>query len=161
MVGAPTIWYMRATYRQEVHAAWREANQARETADVYRRTIEEAPRRFAAILNNLISEAATEVGGPQLMSAARALVAARNGFDSVLDTIKNRLNSEITALERELAQPHPNAHRIAELIETLRRKWPAKQEEIEAAIRKILTDLGLSLVDEGIYGGRSPFRSRR
>jgi len=35
-------------------------------------------------------------------------------------------------------------------VDTLHRKWPAKEEKIEAAIQKVLVDLGLSRLTERI-----------
>jgi hypothetical protein len=75
--------------------------------------------------------------------SARSIVAARNDLRSSLDAIGNRLDSQIDELQAELAKPNPDPEKLITLLEVLRQKWPAKQAEIEVAVRKVITELGL------------------
>lgn len=118
-----------------------------DTVESYKRQLEAAQSRFTNSLGGLIDEASKEArrteGPSQLIPAAKALVSARNGFRTSLESVSQRLDSEIDQLERELSANQPNQARIAGLVEVLKRKWPAKKEEIDLAVRKIITELGL------------------
>lgn len=131
----------------EKDKAERERDEAQHKANTYRRQLQEAPAKFTDRLGALIEEASKEAdqkeGPSQLVPATRALVSTRNSFRSSLESVRDRLDSEIDMLERELSRTPPNSARIAELVEVLKRKWPAKKEEIELANRKMLIELGL------------------
>lgn len=70
-------------------------------------------------------------------------MAARDDLRSSLDEIEKRLDSQIDELSAELAKPNPAPKRLLAIMEVLRQKWPAKQAEIEPAVRKLIAELGL------------------
>ena len=53
------------------------------------------------------------------------------------------MDSQIDELQAELAKPNPDPEKLITLLEVLRQKWPAKQAEIEVAVRKVITELVL------------------
>jgi len=115
---------------------------AEREANLYRRIVEDAPGKFTRRLRELIGRA-SESRDAELVARSRALVAARNGYRSVLDSVGSRLDSEIDALEAELRKPRPDPAVIRTLTRVLQAKWPAKEDEIELAVRKLMTELGL------------------
>ena len=161
-VGLGTIWYMRESHALQVQQlqlekekverekenAERERSEAVSAADTYRKQLEDAQTRYTNILGGLIDEASKEAarkeGPSRLLPAAQALVSSRNSFRSSLESINQRLNSEFDQLERELSAKPPDLAKIADLVEILQRKWPAKKAEIDVAIRKLIAELGLS-----------------
>jgi F0F1-type ATP synthase membrane subunit b/b' len=156
IIGTLTTYFAWKTYdlkreqlQLEIERTEQERDKARLQANTYRKLIEDAPSKFTNSLEKLIIEASREVyrkeGPSQLIPASKALVSARNGFRTSVESIGERLNSDIDQLERELRKETPDIAKIEELIEVLRRKWPAKKEEIELATRKVLTELGLTL----------------
>lgn len=113
--------------------------------------IEEAPRLYVDHLDRLIQNAVKE-GKEHAVVNARAIVAtARDLRDSTI-TISERLNSEIDRLGREVVEAEgspevrinqtPNEE-IYQTIQVLARKWPAKKDQVEVEIRKILAELKL------------------
>jgi hypothetical protein len=128
-------------------AAERERNKAKDETDIYRKQLQDAPTIITKRIGTLIRGASYEINmterQPQLIPAAKALVSARNSFRSVLESIGDRLDSDIDQLEIELSKDPPDLAKISELIEVLNRKWPAKKDEVEIAVRKLLAELGL------------------
>jgi hypothetical protein len=47
----------------------------------------------------------------------------------------------------ELAKPNPDPEKLITTMEVLRQKWPAKQAEIELAVRKLQAELGFVPVE--------------
>ena len=123
---------------------------AENKVEIYRKKLRDAPAIITERLGSLIGAASDEVNmditerKPQIIPAVKALVAARNDFQSVLESVGDRLDSEIDQLERELHKDSPDLAKISELIEVLKRKWPATKDNIEIAVRKLLAELGLS-----------------
>ena len=127
--------------------AERERNEAQQKVESFRRQVDAAQTRFTNILGTLIDEASNEArrteGPSHLIPAAKALVSARDGFRLSLESVSQRLNSEIDQLARELSTPRPDLAKVTEIVDVLKRRWPAKKEEIDVAVRKIITELGL------------------
>jgi hypothetical protein len=162
IIGGGTMWYMAKSDRTarealevqkqqlqlEKDKAERERDEAKKEAKNYRSQFEDAPTKFTRSLGKLIDEAVVEAnpreGKGKLIPAAKALVAARNGFSTDLQTVREKLDAELDALERELSKSPPDMQKIAELVEILKRKWSAKKDEIELAVRKVITELGLT-----------------
>ncbi len=167
LIGGGTIWYQREAVkaqeaqiqleREKTAKAEEERDEARRRADTYRKLLEDAPTKFTTRLGQLIDEASKESnrkeGPSQLVPAAKALVSARDGFRSDLESVKDRLDSEIDQLSRELSREPPDMQKITELVEILKRKWPAKKEEIELALRKLMAELGLVQIFQPAVGG--------
>ncbi len=133
--------------RAHLEKAENERNLARAEVGRYRRAYEDAPGKFTRKLGELISRSAEEgqrkEGPPNLEVNARAIVSARDGLRSTLDTLGARLNSDIDELAKESSKPQPDPAKLRELIEVLDRKWPLKKEEIGQAVKNVTTQLGL------------------
>ena len=152
------MWQANATAREallvqkqqlelDVDKSRQERDSAKQEAETFKRLVEAAPTTFTNNLDQLINQAVAETqrkeGPSQLLSASQALVSARKSLASSLDVIQSRLDGDIDELEKELSKPKPDETRVAFLLDVLRRKWPTKKAEIELAIRKIETELGL------------------
>jgi len=124
-----------------------ERDEANARAITYQKQIEDAPTTFTRTLGSMINEAygltEKKEAERQLFIASKALVSARNDFRTSLDSIGKRLNSDIDALANELAKPKPDHARVSEIVQVLQKKWPAKAQEIELAVRKVLTEIGI------------------
>jgi hypothetical protein len=127
---------------------------AQRAAKGYQQAYDVAAERFTNTLGGLIEQASVEAnrreGPSQLIPAAKALVSTRDGYRSDLENIGSRLDSDIDALGQELAKTSPDQRHVAILVETLRRKWPGKKDEIDLAVRKLLTELGLVTLGKGM-----------
>lgn len=134
-----------AAARQAEEAARQTATTAQQQLTQYKRMFEEAPTRFGNELGRLLQTAEGEPDRPPpgIVETATALVSTRNGYRSVLDAIGNRLNGEIDALEAELKKPTPDPAVIWRLWRVLQQKWGPKMAELEVAVRKVMTELGL------------------
>jgi chromosome segregation ATPase len=128
--------------------------------ETYTVRYENAPKAFTEQLGKLVETAPTYRNAPGtdtrilnpdpeyrqvILVRAKTIVAARDDLRSSLDAVGNRLDSQIDELKAELAKPNPDPERLVTLFDVLRQKWPSKQAEIELAVRKILTELGLVL----------------
>jgi len=144
----------------QLEKAEKERNLARAEVERYRRAYEDAPGKFTRELGKLISRAAEEgqrkEGPLNLEVNARALVSARDGLRSTLDTLGARLNSDIDKLAEESSKPQPDPAKLRELIEVLNRKWPLKKEEIGQAVKNVTTQLGLVIEAGGQDEGAKP-----
>ena len=109
---------------------------------------EEAIRVFADRLGHQIKKA-TMASRSDLYVQARALVSMRNEMRGTLSELQSYLNSDIDRLERDLKSYQKSGDTqelqasIAETLSVLSEKWPAKQEQLSYAVRKLLVDLGL------------------
>jgi hypothetical protein len=135
--------------REQIRKAEEQARKAEERAkaaeakvEQYNRVYEEAPKKFAKRLEQVINDASA--GNPSnAVANAKTIVAVRNDLRSSLDSVGKRLDSEIDELEAELKKPKPDMSKVATLVQVLKHKWPAKEDEIELAVRKIVAEMGL------------------
>ncbi len=132
---------------REREKAKEERDAARAELDRYRRGYEEAGKRFAAKLGDLIDKAVASAESKENMSGvitnAKTLVAARDDARSSLESLGAALNTEIDALKKELSKKSPDRKKIVELVRVLQGKWGVKKDEIELRTRKLETELGL------------------
>lgn len=122
-----------------------------------RKRIEAAPRQFVNELDKLIQRAHEE-GLNSAIVNARAIVATRNALRSSLTSISIQLNSEIDKLASDVGKATETLDTLSqvsksgepkevyETIMVLVRIWPAKKQQIEVEIRKLLAELGLDIV---------------
>jgi hypothetical protein len=113
--------------------------------------IKQAPRLYVEHLDRLIKEAVRE-GEQNAVLNARAIVATAKDLRDSTITISERLNSEINRLDREVSTTeddpagkpsHASQKEIYETIQVLAKKWPAKKDQVEVEITKILAELKL------------------
>ena len=103
--------------------------------------IDDAPRKYVNNLDKLIKIAMRE-GATKASINARAIVSTRNDLKESTIKIADRLNSEINVLERQ-QQEQARSEVLMETIEVLSKKWPAKKDQIEIELRKVLAEMGL------------------
>jgi chromosome segregation ATPase len=128
--------------------AERARDECRHRAQTYIRHYEAAPQRFTKTIGDAIAAAveAARVHGPtstELLDAARTLIKVRDDLRSALEVVSTRLNSHIDSLSKEVERKQVSAGEIQSLVNILNGAWPAKTQEIELALRKVLTDMGL------------------
>lgn len=120
--------------------------------DRYRQRYESAPKAYVRDLERLIDSAPTKMriaaegegADPgAVVVSARSIVASRDGLRSSLEAIGSRLDSQIDELRDELKKPHPDPAKLLQTLQVLRAKWPSKKDEIDVAIRTVITQLGL------------------
>ena len=146
------------TTNKQIEAERQRSAELRQQLDTYQAKYENAPKLFVEQLGSLINTAPqymnmrgtdTRMLNPDpeyrqsISVRAQSIVASRNDLRSSLDAIGSRLDSQIDELQAELAKPNPDAEKLITIMEVLRQKWPAKQAEIELAVRKLQTELGL------------------
>lgn len=122
--------------------------------------IDAAPRKYVEQLDILIKNGVAG-GVENAVLNARAIVSARNSLRNSLVAISSQLNSEIDRLAIEIGEDvsRPqgpssrdrdrryldiNAQVAYNTILVLSKVWPAKKEQIEVEIRKLLAEMGLS-----------------
>jgi hypothetical protein len=117
-----------------------------------------APIRYVERLDELITRGEREGPGNAVVNA-RAIVAARDGLRSSLVSLSGQLNSEIdrlageivrggvpyvvTRVENHIRSDEPNPEEVFNTIRVLARTWPAKREQIQVEVRKLLAELDL------------------
>jgi DNA repair exonuclease SbcCD ATPase subunit len=146
------------TSNKQIEAEREHSARLQQQLDTYQAKYENAPKIYIQQLGTLINAAPTyknSIGTDtrslstdpdyvrSISVSAQTIVAARNDLRSSLDAIGNRLDSQIDQLQAELAKPSPDPEKLVTLLEVLRQKWPAKEAEIELAVRKVITELGL------------------
>lgn len=126
-----------------------------------RKKVRKAPKVYVERIGNLIEHAYRE-GPSRCVINARAIVATRNTLRNSLQNLSGLMNSEIDNLadmvgssydiiassrigtgEEGIENFSPNRDLVWESIEVLYRYWPAKSEQIEFEMRKVLVDMGL------------------
>ncbi|MFT3911456.1 MAG: hypothetical protein QM737_18680 [Ferruginibacter sp.] len=119
--------------------------------------IDAAPRKYVEALEKLIITGVSE-GEEKAILNARAIVSTRDSLRNSLGAISSSLNSEIDRLAEEIGQtyytpkgpmirqenPDMNSKQAYNTIIVLSKIWPARKDEIEVEIRKLLAILGLS-----------------
>jgi len=147
---------------KQIDAERRQRESAQRQLEAYQARYENAPKAFVEQLGTLIDAAPeyqnvrgtdTKELDPdpeyrrKISVSAQSIVAARNDLRSSLDAIGSRLDSQIDELQSELTKPNPDAEKLVTTLEVLRQKWPAKQAEIELAVRKLQAELGFVPVE--------------
>ena len=107
----------------------------------YAKTIKEAPRRYVEHLDRLICEA-LDAGSNLARVKSQSIVSTRNDLRGSLSAIANRLNSDIDTLESQLQAQAP-VQELFGTVQVLHDKWPAKKDQIEYEIRKLMAEIGL------------------
>lgn len=105
---------------------------------------EAAVKQFAAELKKLI--AAAQPQGEGALIDARAIVSTRNSLRAVLTSLAASLNSDIDRMEELLGDgkvPASREGQVRETLSVLKQTWPAKETELDVAVRKLITELGL------------------
>ena len=105
----------------------------------YKKVVDSAPTTYAGQIGRLIEQASKD-DGPVRVNA-QAIVSTRNDLSSTLMSLKGIMNSDIDVIA-ELLGGQDNDDLIAERMAVLVKKWPAKTEQVEIEIRKLLTELG-------------------
>jgi hypothetical protein len=138
--------------REQIRKAEERAKVAEAQVEQYKRVYEEAPKKFAKRLGQVITDA-SQGNSSNAVVDAKTIVAVRNDLRSALDSVGKRLDSEIDELEAELKKPQPDMTKVATLVQVLKQKWPAKEDEIELAVRKIVAEMGLVPSSPPTQGG--------
>jgi len=129
---------------QKMNAAAQEKDEALKNLDRARKMPEESAKKFGKDLASLVTAAGATTDDPaKTIDAARALLAARDQIRSSLDGLRSSMDGDMDALATELGAATPNADKIKVALESLKQNWPAKEQAMEAASRKLLTDIGL------------------
>lgn len=141
-------------------ATTQEKDQALQSADRLRKTNDEAATKYGRDLGKLVTAggapaatqaqpapapaAAPAVDDPaKLIDGVRRMLAARDHIRATLDGVRAAMNSEFDALAAELGNAAPDSEKLKQILETLKRNWPQKEKDLEAATRRLLTDLGI------------------
>lgn len=165
IVGAAGGWWYGMMQVDEVTlkliAVTQEKDQALQSAERLRQTNNEAATKFGRDLGKLVTAggapAATQAqpapaapaaapavdDSAKLIDSVRGMLAARDHIRATLDGVRAAMNSEFDALAAELGNAAPDSEKLKQILETLKRNWPQKEKDIEAATRRLLTDLGI------------------
>jgi hypothetical protein len=102
-----------------------------------------AIKQFAGELRKMINSA--DPAADDAITTARSIVSVRNSLRETLTTLGKSLNSNIDTLD-EMVGDHTrrdiNARAVRERLTILKNSWPAKEAEIEVAVRKMLAEMG-------------------
>lgn len=166
IIGAAGGWWYGMMQVDEVTfklmAAIQEKDQALQSADRLRKTNHEAATKYGRDLGKLVTAggapaataqaqpapaapaAAPAVDDPaKLIDGVRGMLAARDHIRATLDGVRTATNSEFDALAAELGNATPDAEKLKQTLEALKRNWPQKEKDLEAAMRRLLADLGI------------------
>lgn len=105
---------------------------------------ETAIKQFGHELKKLIDS--VEPNTDDAITTARAIVSVRNSLRNNLTTLTGTLNSDIDALEKLLENESLVVEyrgQIHERLSVLKKTWPSKVTEMDIAVRRLLTELGL------------------
>lgn len=130
----------------------------------YKKTIDEAPRKYVEYLGDLIFKAEKYVNcndEEEVIINARAVVSTRDDIRRHLIVLTKVLNLEIDRLARELGYEYegfpshkgkysderePDVKALRKTLIVLAKKWPMKKDQIEFEIRKVISELGLDRI---------------
>ena len=165
IIGAAGGWWYGMTQVDDVTlkliAATQEKDQALQSADRLRKTNNEAVTKFGRDLGKLVTAggapaaaqaqpapaaaaAAPAADDPaKLIDSVRLILAARDHLRATLDGVRAAMNSEFDALATELGNAAPDSEKLKQILESLKRSWPQKEKDMEAATRRLLADLGI------------------
>ncbi|QPI65543.1 hypothetical protein [Vreelandella venusta] len=121
-----------------------------------KKKIRGAPRKYVERIGEMIDRAYEE-GPGNVVVHAKAIVATRDSLRGSLQQASSKLNSQIDALAESVGLPFQrseswevsqekgevNSEKAWEMIQVLKKYWPAKGMEIEYEIKKILAELDL------------------
>jgi hypothetical protein len=144
-------------------AATQEKDQALQSADLLRKTNNEAATKYGKDLGKLVTAAGAPAAGAaqaqpapaasaatpaaedpaKLIDSVRVLLAARDHIRATLDGVRAAMNSEFDALAAELGNATPDAEKLKQTLDALKQNWPQKEKDIETATRGLLADLGI------------------
>jgi hypothetical protein len=129
---------------QQLTAAMQEKDEALKNLDRTRKMPDEAAKKFGKELAVLATAAGAATDDPaKTIDATRALLTARDGMRASLDGVRTAMDGDMDALAAELGTAAPNTDKIKVALESLKQNWPAKEQALEAASRKLLQDYGL------------------
>jgi hypothetical protein len=129
---------------QKLNAAMQEKDEALKSVEKLRKLPDESAKKFGKDLAALVG--ATGAAGDdsaKLIDATRALLASRDQIRASLDGVRSAMDGDMDALATELGAATPNVDKIKVGLESLKQNWPAKEQAIEAASRKLLVDIGM------------------
>jgi hypothetical protein len=129
---------------QKLTMTTQEKEDAMKLADKAKKMPDEAARKFSKDLGVLVNAAGAATDDPaKTIDATRALLTARDGIRASLDGVRASMDGDMDALAAELGAATPNPDKIKVALESLKQNWPAKEQAIEAASRKLLADFAL------------------
>jgi len=129
---------------QQLNAANQQKDEALKGLDLAKKMPDESAKKFGKELAALATAASNATDEPaKTIDATRALLTARDQIRASLDGVRASMDGDMDALAAELGAANPNADKIKVALESLKQNWPAKEQAIEAASRKLLVDLGL------------------
>lgn len=165
IIGAAGGWWYGMMQVDEVTlklmAVTQEKEQALQSADRLRKSNHEAATKYGRDLGKLVTAggapaaaqsqpapaapAAAPAGDDpaKLIDSVRGMLAARDHIRATLDGVRAAMNSEFDALAAELGNAAPDSEKLKQILEALKRNWPQKEKDLEAATRRLLTDLGI------------------
>ena len=113
--------------------------------DAWIQTLSSAPKLYAERLSELIDKA-SNAKSQDMLTYSRAIVAVRDDMKGTLVSLSALLNSEIDRLSAEVRDaqaPQASVEPLRSTVNVLKLKWPAKCDQIEIEVRKLLAELGL------------------
>ena len=129
---------------QQLNAANQQKDEALKGLDLAKKMPDESAKKFGKELAALATAASNATDEPaKTIDATRALLTARDQIRASLDGVRASMDGDMDALAAELGAANPNADKMKVALESLKQNWPAKEQAIEAASRKLLVDLGL------------------
>ena len=129
---------------QQLTAMTQQKDEALKGLDRAKKMPEESAKKFGKDLAALVTATGAATDDPaKTIDASRALLTARDQIRASLDGVRAAMDGDMDALATELGAANPNADKIKVALESLKQNWPAKEQALEAASRKLLIDLGL------------------
>lgn len=129
---------------QQLTAMTQQKDEAMKGLDRAKKMPDESAKKFGKELAALVTATGAATDDPaKTIDASRALLAARDQIRASLDGVRAAMDGDMDALATELGAANPNADKIKVALESLKQNWPAKEQALESASRKLLVDLGL------------------
>ena len=129
---------------QQLTAMTQQKDEALKGLDRAKKMPEDSAKKFGKDLAALVTATGAAADDPaKTIDASRALLAARDQIRASLDGVRAAMDGDMDALATELGAANPNADKIKVALESLKQNWPAKEQALEVASRKLLVDLGL------------------
>lgn len=129
---------------QKLNATTQEKEEALKSVEKMRKMPDDAARKFGKDLAALVTATGAAAEDPaKTIDASRALLAARDQIRTSLDGVRSALDGDMDALAAELGAASPNIDKVKVALESLKQNWPAREQAIEAASRKLLVDIGM------------------
>lgn len=129
---------------QQLTAMTQQKDEALKGLERAKKMPEDSAKKFGKDLATLVTATGAAADDPaKTIDASRALLAGRDQIRASLDGVRAAMDGDMDALATELGAANPNADKIKVALESLKQNWPAKEQALEAATRKLLVDLGL------------------